>query len=308
MTKDPKEIDEITGTEVTGHEWDGIKELNTPAPRWWLVVFYVTILWSVGYWFLYPAWPTVSGATKGFLNTNQIKELEQAQVEISNRQESWSKRFSSTDFDGVMKDPDLYNFALSGGSAAFKDNCAVCHGTGATGGKGYPNLNDDDWLWGGRIDDIHQTLLYGIRSGHNQTRTSLMPAFGRDGILTRDEIDQVTDFVMTLSSEKNSSDIRGKDIFEINCASCHGVDGKGGRDFGAPNLTDSIWLYGAARANVFSQINNPKHGVMPYWKGRLDDQTIRQLALYIHSLGGGEKTKPVLTEENSDTGNGAVKK
>ncbi len=293
MTDDhrKKEIDHISGIETTGHEWDGLKELNNPAPRWWLWVFYICCLWSFAYWVLYPAWPTLSGSTKGTLGINQHIELKNAQADIFIRQSKWLEMFSKSSFDDIMKDPQLYAFARAGGSAAFKDNCATCHGTGASGGKGYPNLNDDDWLWGGTVDEIYQTLQYGVRSGHDDTRTSQMPAFGKDGLLKQDEIEHVADYVIALSERKAAQNMPGSPIYATNCASCHGDTGQGGRDFGAPRLNDTIWLYKGDVESIISQINNPRHGVMPYWSGRLSPEKIRQLAVYVYSLGGGEAKK-----------------
>lgn len=293
MTDDhqKKEIDPISGIETTGHEWDGLKELNNPAPRWWLWVFYICCLWSFAYWVLYPAWPTLSGATKGTLGVNQQVELKNAQADIVARQSKWLSTFSKSSFDDIMKDPQLYAFARAGGAAAFKDNCATCHGTGASGGKGYPNLNDDDWLWGGTIDDIYQTVQYGIRSGHDDARASQMPAFGKDGLLKADEITHVADYVTALSEQKAAPDMPGAVIYAKNCVSCHGDAGQGGRDFGAPRLNDAIWLYGGDVDSIVAQVTTPRHGVMPYWSGRLSPETIRQLAVYVYSLGGGEAAK-----------------
>lgn len=284
-----KEIDDISGIETTGHEWDGLKELNNPAPRWWLWVFYICCLWSFAYWVLYPAWPTLSGATKGTLGVNQHVELERAQAEIAVRRAEWADDFAHASFEDIKKDQKLFTVARAGGAAAFKDNCATCHGTGAAGGKGYPNLNDDDWLWGGTVEDIHQTLLYGVRSGHDEGHTSQMPAFGRDGLLKPTEIVDVSHYVVALSDRSAKLDMPGAAIYATNCASCHGEAGQGVRDFGGPRLNDAIWLYGGTVDDVVAQVTNPRHGVMPYWAGRLDPQTIRQLALYVHSLGGGEE-------------------
>jgi cytochrome c oxidase cbb3-type subunit III len=295
---DKKEIDHLSGIETTGHEWDGLKELNNPAPRWWLWVFYATVIWSIGYWVLYPAWPTISGATKGTLNTNQYQALATSQGEIVARQDKWLAQFKTANYDQILQDDGLSSFARAGGSAAFKDNCATCHGTGAAGGKGYPNLNDDDWLWGGTIEDIEQTIRYGIRSGHDEARDSAMPAFGKDALLKSEEIGQAADYVVALAAHKEKADMPGAAVYATNCASCHGDNGQGGRDFGAPRLNDAIWLYGGTRADIYAQVQNPRHGVMPYWQGRLNDQTIRQLAVYVYSLGGGEKTAPaVVTPE-----------
>ncbi len=285
-----KEIDQVTGVETTGHEWDGLKELNNPAPRWWLWVFYITVIWSVAYWVLYPSWPVPGGATKGRESSvTQFEELEISQREIINRQGMQLKNFKAASFDQVMNDPKLYAFAVAGGRVAFKDNCATCHGTGGAGAPGYPNLNDDDWIWGGSVSDIYQTLLYGIRSGHEETHLSQMPAFGRDKLLSQEQISSVTDYVLSLSDEKIKSTPEAAQIFQANCASCHGPDATGLREFGAPNLRDAIWLYGGARKDVYESVFNAHGGVMPYWKGRLDENTIRQLAVYVHSLGGGEK-------------------
>lgn len=286
----PKERDEISGVETTGHEWDGIKELNNPAPRWWLWVFYICIIWSIGYWVVYPAWPTISGHTKGMFGWTEYEKLAVSQAEIVERQAEYLSAFEKASFDEIMNDPALYAFARAGGAAAFKDNCATCHGTGGAGGKGFPNLNDDDWLWGGKIEDIYTTLEYGIRSGHEDARLSQMPSFGADGLLKREEIAAVTDYVLSLSGgEKRDTYEQGAEIFAQQCATCHGPDGKGMREVGAPNLTDAIWLYGGDRETVYETVFYARSGLMPYWKGRLDENTIRQLSVYVHSLGGGEQ-------------------
>ncbi len=283
------EIDKVTGIETTGHEWDGLKELNNPLPRWWLWVFIVTIIWSIGYFIVYPAWPIPGGHTKGIGGYTQFKELEASQAEIAARQAVYLDRFSKASFEEIMNDPELYAFASAGGATAFKNNCAVCHGSGAQGAKGYPNLNDDDWLWGGKLGDIYHTLQHGIRSNDPETRYSQMPAFGRDGLLKRDEINDVVDYVLTLSGgTATASYAKGAAIFKSQCATCHGEDGKGGRNFGAPNLTDKIWLYGGDRATVFETVYNSRFGVMPAWGQRLDKDTLRELAIYLHQLGGGE--------------------
>lgn len=285
-----KEIDEISGVETTGHEWDGLKELNNPLPRWWLWIFYICIVWSIGYWVIYPAWPTFSGATKGTANWTQFKKLEQEQAEIAQRQSAYRDKFEKSGFDEIMNDPELYAFAVAGGNSAFKDNCATCHGTGAAGGKGYPNLNDDDWLWGGAVKNIYKTLQFGIRSGHDDEHYSLMLAFGKDGMLNREQIGSVVDYVVALNKDGADETKPGHAIFKANCASCHGADGRGDRKVGAPDLADAIWLYGGDRESVYKTVYYGRGGVMPYWQGRMDEQTIRQLAVYVHSLGGGEES------------------
>lgn len=291
------EVDEISGVNTTGHEWDGLKELNNPLPRWWVWVFVACCIWGAWYWVIYPSWPIPGGATKGTSGYTQYDELKASQAEIIKRQEAYLDKFDKSSFEDVMKDPELYSFAVAGGSAAFKDNCATCHGTGAEGGKGYPNLNDDDWLWGGTINDIYTTISYGIRSGHEEARSSQMPAFGKDSILKKEEIEQVVDYVLGLSEGKSNEAMPGYAVFQSNCASCHGADAKGGRDFGAPNLSDAIWLYGGTKDEVTNTVYNAHAGVMPTWQARLGDSTVRQLAIYVHQLGGGEKdeTKSVQT-------------
>lgn len=285
---DKKEIDKHSGVETTGHEWDGLKELNHPAPRWWLIVFALCCIWSIGYWVVYPAWPTLSGNTKGSAEWTQYKKLGQEQAEIIERRGEFAAKIKAHSLDEIQKDPELYAFAVAGGKTMFKENCAACHGTGAQGGKGYPNLNDDDWLWGGDLAGIYHTIKVGIRSTHPDTRNSQMPAFGE--MLKRNDIESVADHVLSLTSGKGDSD-QGAAIYKQNCASCHGENGRGGKQFGAPNLADAIWLYGNTKSDIMAQVINPRHGVMPTWESRLPDETIKQLSIYVHSLGGGEADK-----------------
>ncbi len=280
------EKDEVSGVETTGHDWDGIKELNNPAPRWWLWVFFVCIIWSVGYWVIYPAWPTLEGNTKGAGNWTQYKKLASEQAEIDQIRGVLGKQISEKSLAEIQANPELYAYAMAGGKTAFKENCAACHGTGAQGGRGYPNLNDDDWLWGGKLEDIYTTIKYGIRSGHDKARFSQMPAFGQ-GMLSKEDIANVTEHTLSLSGN-HPVNAKGETIFKQNCASCHGENGKGSHEFGAPNLADSIWLYGGDKKSILAQVSNPRSGVMPIWESRLSDDMIKQLAIYVHSLGGGE--------------------
>ncbi len=272
---------------TTGHEWDGISEYNIPAPRWWLIVWIICIVWSFGYWIFYPTWPVSGGNTKGSLKWTQQSQLAESQKEISAKRDVFLDKISASDFSQIQKDPELMEFAINGGRAAFKENCAACHGTGAQGGKGFPNLNDDDWIWGGKVTDIEQTLKFGIRSSHEKTRFSQMPSFGIDKILKKEEVEQVAEYVMSLS-DANIHNEKGEAIFKANCAACHGANGKGDRLVGAPNLSDAIWLYGGRKEDIIFTVTYSQAGAMPYWIGRLDDVTIKQLALYVHSLGGGE--------------------
>jgi cytochrome c oxidase cbb3-type subunit 3 len=283
-----KELNSGKNPKTTGHKWDGISEYDIPAPRWWLIVWVICIIWSFIYWVFYPTWPIFGGNTKGSLNWSTASELAESQKEVSAQRSVLIEKISKSDFDQIQKDPELMEFALNGGRAAFKENCAGCHGTGAQGGKGFPNLNDDDWLWGGKITDIYQTLHYGIRSSHDKTRLSQMPSFGVDKILNKEEVANVAEYVMSLS-DKSLSNKKGEEIFEANCVACHKAGGIGNREVGAPNLSDAIWLYGGKKEDIVFTVTYSRYGVMPYWIGRLDDTTIKQLALYVHSLGGGEK-------------------
>ena len=287
-----KRIDEPTGTETVGHEWDGIEELDTPMPRWWLWTLYATIAWAVVYTVLYPAWPMISSATAGTLGWSSRGQLEAEMKAEADRKRPVELALAQIPIERLPEDSKLLNAAVQGGAAAFKVNCVQCHGSGAAGTKGYPNLNDDDWLWGGDLKAIHKTLENGIRQpGDKQTRTSQMPAFGRDGILQPNEIQYLTRYVRTLSGAEKpgAASQRGAALFAVNCAACHGADGRGNRTFGAPNLTDKIWLYGGDRTSIAETITNARYGIMPAWGQRLDPVTVKMLAAYVHSLGGGEK-------------------
>jgi cytochrome c oxidase cbb3-type subunit 3 len=286
-----KRIDEATGTETVGHEWDGIEELDTPMPRWWLITLYATILFAIVYTILFPAWPMMHRASAGVLGWSSQKQLAQEMQADAVRKAPIRLAIARTPVEKLADNPALLHAAEEGGRAAFRVNCIQCHGTGAAGSKGYPNLNDDDWLWGGDIKTIHQTILHGIRQpGDSATRMSQMPAFGRDGILKPEEIQDVVSFVRVISHQEGASASarRGATLFANNCAACHGPQGKGGRQFGAPNLTDAIWLYGGDRDTITQTVTNARYGVMPAWAARLDPVTIEMLAAYVHSLGGGE--------------------
>lgn len=284
-----KHIDEISGVETTGHEWDGIRELNNPLPRWWLWTFYATIIWAIAYTVFYPAWPLVSHATQGVLGYSSRAELSAEVASAKSAQGAMLEKIAATPVQDILADPQMTQFATAAGAAAFKVNCVQCHGSGAAGGQGYPNLNDDDWLWGGNIEQIHQTIAHGIRAADDpDTRLSEMPAFGE--ILKPEEIRQVAAFVTSLTGKPHDSAMvePGKQVFADNCASCHGEDAKGNREFGAPNLADAIWLKVKGEDQIAAQVRQPKHGVMPAWNARLGDTTVKELAVYIHSLGGGE--------------------
>jgi len=292
---DNKRVDEATGTSTVGHEWDGIEELDTPMPRWWLIILYATIVFAIGYCVVYPAIPMLTRASTGTLGWSSHGQFDAEMAADKTRKAPVMLALAQIPIERLPENSKLLAAAEEGGRAAFKVNCVQCHGSGANGGKGYPNLNDDDWLWGGDLKTIQQTLVHGIRQpGDDQTRMSQMPAFGRDGILKPDEIDDVVSFVRTVSHQDpaNASSQRGAALFATNCAACHGNDARGNRAFGAPNLTDSIWLYGGDRETLTQTVTNARYGIMPAWGTRLDPVTIKMLAAYVHSLGGGEKFVP----------------
>jgi len=289
--KPGREIDQISGVETTGHEWDGIKELNTPLPRWWLWTFYITIIWAIGYTIAYPAWPLISSNTKGLLGYSSRGDYAAAAAVAEAAKSTYLSGIASSEIDAIAADPELSRFATAAGGSLFKVYCVQCHGSGAAGAAGYPNLNDDDWLWGGKVDDILTTLRHGVRQvGDDDTRTTDMPSFGRDGTLTPAQISDVAWFVRKISNQETDTAAaeRGATIYAENCASCHGENGEGNRDVGAPKLNDAIWLKGSSHADIVAQITAPKMGVMPAWGARLGETSIKQLAVYIHSLGGGE--------------------
>jgi cytochrome c oxidase cbb3-type subunit 3 len=284
-----KHVDEISGVETTGHEWDGIRELNNPLPRWWLWTFYLTIIWAIGYAIAYPSIPLLTTNTKGLLGYSSRADVAAEMTTAAAAQSKYVDAIKTTDVAGILANEELRTFAIAGGAAAFKVNCVQCHGSGAAGSPGYPNLNDDDWLWGGDINALYVTLQHGVRyTADPETRVSEMPAFG--DILKPEEIDQVANYVASLSGgEADAAKVTaGQPLFANNCAACHGEQAKGGKDFGAPNLTDAIWLKGSGVAAITAQVMRPAHGVMPAWSARLGDTTVKQLAVYVHSLGGGE--------------------
>jgi len=285
------DIDNVSGKTTTGHEWDGIKELNTPLPRWWVITFYLTIFWAVGYWVVYPAWPMLWGHTTGLLHYSSRADVA---VELANLERIRGDKMvalNAASLADIEKDPALLALARARGKTAFGDNCAPCHGSGGAGAKGYPNLNDDDWLWGGTLDQIMQAIQFGARSGHTKTHEGAMLAFGKEGVLKKDQIVTVANYVRSLSGLPTSQGYdakAGAKIFAENCAVCHGDAGKGSQELGAPNLADKIWLYGSDEATIIETITNGRSGVMPAWVGRLDPSTVKALAVYVHSLGGGQ--------------------
>ncbi|MER9330644.1 cytochrome-c oxidase, cbb3-type subunit III [Mesorhizobium sp. M0152] len=282
-------IDEISGISTTGHEWDGIRELNNPLPRWWVWTFYITIAWAIGYTIAYPAWPLLHSATKGVLGYSSRNEVKNELSAAEAAKGKYVAAIESKSVSEIAADDTLREFAVAAGGAAFKLNCVQCHGSGAQGSKGFPNLNDDDWLWGGKADQIQQTVTHGIRFASDpDTRLSEMPAFG--DIITADQIKQVSAYIASLSGTVSDQSLveSGAKVFAENCVACHGDNAKGNKELGAPDLTDAIWLYGPGEAAIAAQVTAPKQGVMPAWGARLGETRVKELAVYVHSLGGGE--------------------
>jgi cytochrome c oxidase cbb3-type subunit 3 len=286
---DEREIDEPTQTPTTGHEWDGIKELDTPMPRWWLWTLYATIVWGVIYIILMPAIPLVSRATPGLLGYSTRGALATDIAAANAVNAPLDRELVDTQLASVEADPDMMRYATAGGGAVFRNHCSQCHGAGAGGAVGYPNLLDDDWLWGGTVEDIIQTVTHGIRYDDDpDTRFSQMPAFG--DILSNEEIDGLVAYVRGLAGLDHDAEAAAaaEQIFADNCAACHGDDGTGDRSQGAPNLTDGIWLYGGELETLHTTISQARFGIMPAFAGRLSEADIRKVAIYAHGLGGGE--------------------
>lgn len=275
--------------DTTGHTWDGIEEYNNPLPRWWLWTFYATIIWGIGYTIAYPAWPLIREATPGVLGFSTRAEVAADIAAVEAQNAAITERLASVELTQISADPELADFAVNGGRSIFATNCSQCHGAGGAGvqAAGYPNLLDDDWLWGGTIEDIHLTITHGIRNEDFDSRYSEMPVFGE--ILEPLEISQVVNYVMSLSGEPDDPSLvaAGEQIYLDQCAACHMDDGTGDQFQGAPNLTDAIWLYGGDIDSVTESVTYSRFGVMPPWNTRLSEAEIRAVSLYVHQLGGG---------------------
>jgi cytochrome c oxidase cbb3-type subunit 3 len=277
---------------TTGHEWDGIQEFDNPLPRWWLWTFIASIIVAIAIMVLYPALPTFNGPTKGLLGYSSRADVAADIQRFKTANEAVDTKLSTVPLADINNDPVLRSYAMNGGAAVFKTWCAQCHGRGADGvkmGSGYPNLIDDDWLWGGTIEDIHTTITHGIRfSSDADTRDSQMPQFG--DILEPGEIAQLVQHVRAISGQSHDAVAAkaGAVLFADNCAACHGDAGTGGREVGAPNLTDAIWLYGGDVASITNTVTNAHYGTMPAWGARLTESQIRQVATFVHESGGGE--------------------
>lgn len=308
MATEPRH-DEVTGEQTTGHEWDGIEELNTPMPRWWLWVFYATIVFGIGYAVLMPAVPLLDRATPGLLGYSDREDVAETLETMRADRAVMADRLADASLSDIQADDELYRFAMAAGQSSFGDNCATCHGVGGQGFPGYPNLNDDVWIWGGTFSDIRQTIEYGIRSGHENERFNVMEAYGRNEFLSDEDFDAVVQYVRLISGQEADDALvdQGAVVFADNCASCHGAKGEGDRLQGAPNLTDQEWLYGGSVEDIVETIYGGRAGVMPNWDGRLSPEMITALAVYVHALGGGEiesDTPSVVPAAEPDLGAG----
>lgn len=295
MSDPTQDIDAHSGIETTGHEWDGIKELNNPLPRWWLITWYICIAWAIGYMIFMPAIPALPGMgtnTRGVIGHSDRVNVAKAVEEMHTARAAQGAQLLGASLEQIKTDRNLQQFALAMGESVFGDNCATCHGSGGRGAKGYPTLADDIWLWDGSLEGIEQTIRHGIRHmADEETRNSQMPAFGRDKFLTSEQIDDLVEKVLSFSGREgvdSKAVLRAEPIWTQQCVTCHGVDGRGSHDVGAANLTDQDWLHGDKRRDIYNMIYNAPGGHMPAWDDRLDDATIKALAVYVNSLSGGE--------------------
>lgn len=284
------ERDPHTGYLTTGHEWNGIKELNTPVPRPVYFFLITTALFALGYWILFPAWPLGASYTRGLLGIDQRTSVNEALQHAAQDRATWTKRIEAESYQAIQADPALMTVVRQTGHTLFGDNCAVCHGTNARGRKGFPDLTTESWLWGGDPESIAETIRVGINSTHPDTRVAQMLAFGRDKILSRTDVENVVGYVQSLSHAAAARQIpadrlaAGQKAFADNCASCHGDDGKGKTDVGAPDLTDRNWIYGGDAQSLFTTVWHGRQGHMPTWENRLSALDRKILALYLVDL------------------------
>jgi cytochrome c oxidase cbb3-type subunit 3 len=284
-----QKIDPETGVETTGHSWDGIEELNNSLPRWWLWTLYLCIFWAVIYSIAYPAWPMISGATSGVLGWSSRGEVAKDIAQHEDQNSALVTALLAADMTTLPEDADLNRYAVARGGAVFRAGCSQCHGSGAAGAIGYPNLLDNDWLWGGSMAEIAHTVAHGVRNETDEdARYSQMPAFGE--ILETEEITATVEYVVSLSNGDHDSALAlaGAELFADNCTACHGDAGLGDREVGAPNIADAIWLYGGDRTALTETIMTSRFGVMPAWGQRLSEADVRAVSAYVHALGGGE--------------------
>lgn len=285
------ERDPVTGRETTGHEWNGIKELDTPVPRGVLLFLIVTHIWAIAWWFFAPTWPLGTTYTKGLLGFDQKQIVEEQIVDGQRERAAWTARIENESYDTILADEGLMRIVRSTGRQLFGDNCAACHGNDGRGRANYPDLTDDDWLWGGGPELIEQTMRVGINTQHPDSRIAQMPSFGRDEMLEREQVRSVAAYVYSLTNPDYSTPetleriTAGQEVFATTCAACHGEDAKGNRDVGAPNLTDAYWVYGGDMQTIIASVHGGRQGHMPTWDERLTGTEIRMLSLYVHDLG-----------------------
>jgi cytochrome c oxidase cbb3-type subunit 3 len=252
------------------------------------VYFFLSLafLFSVGYWVLMPAWPLGVTYTKGLLGVDQRNVLAATLKEAAGDRDAWASKIASQDYAAIRSDAHLMTIVRETGHALFGNNCAACHGTDAKGGPGFPNLTTSSWLWGGKPEDIFNTIRVGINSAHPDTHVSQMPAFGRDQMLPRPDILKVIAYVYSLSNP-NAKDLdskrveAGKVLFAANCVACHGDDAKGNPELGAPDLTDRFWIYGGDLETIDTTVWGGRQGHMPTWESRLSELDRKILTLYL---------------------------
>jgi cytochrome c oxidase cbb3-type subunit 3 len=285
------ERDPHTGYLTTGHDWNGITELNTPVPRAVYFFLILSCVFSVGYWVLMPAWPIGATYTKGLLGLDQRDSVRSDLKEAALERAAWSKQIETQSFADIQANAPLMTIVRRTGRVLFGENCAACHGIDAKGGPGFPNLTSGSWLWGGDPQAIAETIRVGINSTHPSTRTSQMLAFGRDQLLPAADISKVAAYVRTLSNPMAAQDTKsgdveaGKAIFAANCVSCHGDDGKGKTDVGGPDLTSGHWIYGGDLQSIATTIWGGRQGRMPSWEERLSPLDRKLLTLYVVDQG-----------------------
>jgi cytochrome c oxidase cbb3-type subunit 3 len=286
-----EEIDPVSGHVTTGHQWNGIKELDTPVPRGVLIFLIVTHLFAVIWWFVMPTWPLGNTYTKGLLGADQRKIVEEKLVQADAARAPWVNAIEKSSFDEILANPQLMQVVMKTGHQLFGDNCAACHGRDGKGGDNYPDLTDHDWIWGGGPERIAETMRVGVNALHAESRAARMPSFGRDKMLDQTQVGNVATYVYSLSNPLASTPQTiarieaGRQVFLTNCAACHGEDAKGNQDLGAPNLSDRFWIYGGDFEKIITTIHGGRQGHMPTWDERLSPAEIKILALYVYSLG-----------------------
>lgn len=293
MTTDPKElpgadphtgnreIDPVSGYETTGHDWSGIRELNTPFPKIALYALIITVIYSVVAWVLLPAWPLGRDYTRGILGLDQNEMALDRLRRIDVVRDDWLPRFTDPDFAALSSDEMLLARVRPAADRLYQDNCAACHGEFGGGGPGYPVLNDTHWLWGGKPETIAETLQVGINAEHSDTRWAQMPAFDW---MSRAERQDLSAYVAALPTDEADHDSAAAAMFAENCVSCHAERGEGGMMNGAPALNDDAVIYGQDEASVMTTLRLGRQGVMPYWSDRLSDAEINLLALHVSRL------------------------